>query len=881
MPILATKLYVPPRRSRLVLRPRLDERLNEGLQRRLTLVSAPAGFGKSTLIAEWVAACGLPVAWLSLDEGDAEPTRFLPYLVEALRTVRPGVGEGVLAALGSPQPPPVEATLTPLVNELAALPTDVVLVLDDYHSVDGRPVDEAMAFLLEHRPSRVHVTIATREDPALPLARWRARAELTEIRAADLRFTPDESAAFLNQVMELGLSTGDVNALDSTTEGWVAGLQLAAISLRGHEDAAGFIRSFSGSDRFVLDYLVEEVLGRQPPAVGEFLLRTSILDRMCGPLCDAVTLDLSTSGQQTLEHLERANLFIVPLDGERHWYRYHHLFRDLLRQRLGQSELDAVVDELHARASLWHEDNGFDLEAFRHAAAGHDLERAERLIMGHGPSLQISDTFVAAGAWISSLSVEALDARPSLRIVYAQVLLASGRTQGFEETLAAAEAALDMRADDEATRDLLGQIAALRAILAFLHHRTDDFIVESQRAQKLLRSDDLTRAFVAWASGYGHEVSGERAKARKAYGDALSMSAATGYRFGEMNASIGIAGMQEVDNELRLAAETYEDAIRRTADLPWSWISDAHLGLGRILYEWNDLDAAWVRGQKSLGLARQLQNTGRPATCLVLLAHVKLAQGDLGEAARIVAEAERSVNEHDFVREAPRVAAGRATISLRRGDVDGAARLAEEFDLPLVRARVCLARGDADAALSALDPFRRQAESRAWLDDRLRALVLQALAHRAAADTGEAVSLLGEAIEIGEPEGFVRLFVDEGPMMARLLREAAAAGLHREYCVRLLSAFSTDATGAGPGAPAPHRGRPAGASRLAEPLSKRELELLELLAEGLSNQDIAERLFLSPHTVKVHVRNIYSKLDVGSRAQAVARARLLGILATE
>ena len=467
MPILATKLYVPPRRSRIVLRPRLDERLNEGLQRRLTLVSAPAGFGKSTLVAEWVAECGLPVAWLSLDEDDAEPTRFLAYVVEALRTVRPGVGEGVLAALGSPQPPPVEATLTPLVNELAALPTDVVLVLDDYHSVDGGSVDEAVAFLLEHLPSRVHVTIATREDPALPLARWRARAELSEIRAADLRFTPDESAAFLNQVMDLGLSTGDVSALETTTEGWVAGLQLAAISLRGHEDAAGFIRSFSGSHRFVLDYLVEEVLGRQPPAVGEFLLRTSILDRLCGPLCDAVTLDPSTPGQQTLEHLERANLFIVPLDSERHWYRYHHLFRDLLRQRLGQSESDAVVDELHARASRWHEDNGFDLEAFRHAAAGHDIERAERLINRYRPSLQVRDAFASADAWISSLPVETLDGRPSLRISYAQVLLASGRTIGFEEMLAAAEATLHARADDQSTRDLLAEIVRLQGNSGF------------------------------------------------------------------------------------------------------------------------------------------------------------------------------------------------------------------------------------------------------------------------------------------------------------------------------------------------------------------------------------------------------------------------------
>src|SRR5216683_4975345 len=398
-PILATKLYIAPLRPNVVSRPRLLERLNEGLHRNLILISAPAGFGKTTLVSEWLASCHRPAAWLSLDEGENDPARFLTYLVAAVQTIAPTIGEGVLTILQSSQPPPPEALLTALLNDLTTIQDHFVLVLDDYHVLDAKAVDQTLTYLVEHLPPHMHLVIATREDPHLPLARLRARGHLTEVRAADLRFTPSEAAAFLNQVMGLGLSAEDIAALETRTEGWIAGLHLAAISLQGQQDATSFIQSFTGSHHFVLDYLVEEVLGQQSEGVQTFLLRTSILDRFCGPLCDAVLMDPSVPGRATLDYLERANLFIVPLDSERRWYRYHHLFAELLRQRLHQSASSGNeaggVPEYHIRASRWYEDHGLEIEAFQHAAAANDIERAERLIQGKGIPLHFRGAVAA------------------------------------------------------------------------------------------------------------------------------------------------------------------------------------------------------------------------------------------------------------------------------------------------------------------------------------------------------------------------------------------------------------------------------------------------------------------------------------------------------
>ncbi|MBE0697077.1 MAG: AAA family ATPase, partial [Anaerolineaceae bacterium] len=418
LPVLTTKLFIPPRRYKVVLRQHLIERLNDGLcrdkdqNRKLTLISAPAGFGKTTLIGEWIRQCETPAAWLSLDEEDNNLTRFLTYLVAALQTIDEHLGDSVVGMLQSPQQPSSDLILTALFNEVANRSGDFILVLDDYHVIDSKPVDHAVTFLLDHLPPQMHLIITTREDPNLSLSRFRARGQMTELRAADLRFTSAEAAAFLNQVMGLNLSAEDIAMLETRTEGWIAGLQLAAISMTGHKDTASFIQSFSGSNRFVMDYLIEEVLHQQPESIQNFLRNTSILSRLCGSLCDAVLLTPSGSGQETLEYLEHVNLFIVPLDSERRWYRYHHLFTDLLRQRFHQSTASSIEDrenqekKLHIRASQWFEDHGLQVEAFRHAADANDIDRAERLIDGKGIPFHFSGGVAPILDWLGSLPKE-------------------------------------------------------------------------------------------------------------------------------------------------------------------------------------------------------------------------------------------------------------------------------------------------------------------------------------------------------------------------------------------------------------------------------------------------------------------------------------------
>jgi LuxR family maltose regulon positive regulatory protein len=898
-PLLTTKLYIPPVRPELVLRPHLIERLNEGLDHRLTLVSAPAGFGKTTLLTEWASSCGRPVAWLSLDEGDNDLARFMAYFVAALETIQANIGQGVLGAFQAPRPPQMESVLTGLINEIAALPEPFVLVLDDYHLITFQPIHDALAFLLDHLPPHAHLVMAGRSDPPLPIARLRGRGQLTELRQSDLRFTPQEAARFLNQAMGLQLSTDDVAALSSRTEGWIAGLQMAAVSMQGRDDVASFIQAFTGSNIFVLDYLVEEVLHGQVDDVQSFLLQTSILDRLSGPLCEAViggeTEGPSARGQATLEMLEHSNLFIVRLDDERRWYRYHRLFADLLRQRLRQLYPD-LLQELHRRASEWYERNGFVGQAIHHALSAEDFERGADLVEGMAESIMMRSEAATFQKWVEALPDDVFRTRPLLGVYHAISLLLSGHP------LDVAEARLQDAVEADTDSIISGQVAAFRGLIAAYRGEAGQTVELARRALEILPEDSLFfRSLVAGYLGLVYLQIGDYEAAAQTLPEAARVSEQAGNVTIRTLALCHLAELAAMRGQLHEARAIYEQALESAVDdrgrrQPIAGVP--LMGLGQLMVEWNDFDAGLRYLTEGIELVKRYGEIAAIGGYMGL-ARAKFAQGDAKGALEVLQTADEVAQRFDAMQVDDIYVAGtRARLSMLQGDVQTALRWVEQRGLDrepepdqserqasaatlppfylferIILAQVRLGQGRADQALEVVEPLLRGAESLGQIVWVVRALVVQALAFQAQGEVEQALAALERALSLAEPGGYLRLFVDEGEPMARLLRQAESRGIAPEYVKRLLAAF--DVSGHGPEEerlPQPK------AQSLIEPLSDRELEVLRLLTSSLSSTEMAEELFISVNTIRTHIRTVYSKLGVHSRYEAVARAKELGLL---
>ncbi|MFN8473507.1 MAG: LuxR C-terminal-related transcriptional regulator [Anaerolineae bacterium] len=892
--VLVTKIFVPFPPTGLVSRPRLIARLNEGLRGKVTLVSAPAGFGKTTLVSEWVAVCRRPTAWLSLDEGDSDPARFLTYLVAALQTIAPNVGAGMLSMMQSAQPPPTEVMLTALLNDISTLPDHFLLVLDDYHAIDAKPVDQALTFLVEHLPRLMGLVIATREDPQLPLARLRARGQLTELRAADLRFTPAEAAEFLNRVMSLNLSAEDIAVLEDRTEGWIAGLQIAALSMRGREDIPGFIRAFAGDHRYILDYLIEEVLQRQPETVRSFLLQTAILDRLNGSLCDAVTGQ--ERGQSQLEALERGNFFVVSLDEKRDWYRYHHLFADVLQARL-VAEQPGQASTLHRRASEWYERNGSSVDAIRHALAAADFERAAGLVERAVTAMRRSIQEATVLGWLKALPDTLLQVRPVLSAVYAGALLATGELNGVEARLQDAERWLDTPADrremvvvdEEAFRRLPGSIAVWRAGQALMRGDVDGTVKYARQALDLVPEDEhLERGGAEGLLGLAAWMSGDLQTAYRTFAEGMAHLEKAGFVADAVNGAIALADIRTGQGRLRDAMRVYQQALRLAAaqgEPGVPGMDGIYIGMSELYREQNDLDAALQCLRRSKELSERTAFPRNRHRWYVAMAAVQQINGNLDAALDLLDEAER-LYMSDFFPNVRPIAAFKARLWVAQGRVDEALHwahaqalsphdklnyLREAEHITLARVLLALARSNlADSpmyeGLELLERLLTAAEQGARTGSIIEILVLQALAHQLRGDLSAAVTSLKRALALAEPEGYVRMFVDEGPPMAALLEQAAKLGIAPKYVRHLLAAIGRVEDG---------RSVQHG---LVEPLSERELEVLRLLRTELTGPDIARQLMVSVNTLRTHTKNIYDKLEVNSRRAAVRRAEELDLL---
>jgi LuxR family maltose regulon positive regulatory protein len=886
--LLTTKLYRPRPTSTLVARPRLTQRLDEALEKGhpLILVVAPAGYGKTTLVSHWLGANGVASTWLLLDEGDNDPVRFFRYVVAALQVLDSKVGQTLLDAFRTVPPAP-EALVSPLINDLTAVNQPVLLVLDDYHLISNALIQEAMAFLLEHAPPNLHLVVLTRADPPFPLPRLRVREQMTEIRGDDLRFTLQEMTDFLNSVHRLSLSSQQITALESRTEGWAAGVQLAALSLEGcsPEHAAQFIEAFSGTHHYVIDYLGDEVLRHQPEEVQSFLLQTSILDRLTGPLCDAVLG--ARNSEQMLVELERKHLFLIPLDDDRRWYRYHHLFSDLLFQRLKQTLPDRL-SELCVRAALWLEQNGYAQDGVGFALKAHDYELAIRLIDKVKYPLATSGELPLLLHWLNALPEDLARSQPELCFMQASMLTLSGYFEAAEKWLGLAEDGFaPLAATDRHAALRLPKIPIYRSVYARFRRDFSAAVALGQIALEQTPTTELhDRAVAQLFLGQAHFHAGNTQAAEQVLSDAMQSGLASGHLTAYLNACHHLAQLRVMQGRLHDVGALCEGAIEviREQTRP-VYAGVEHASLGDVEREWNHLEAAAAEIERGLQLAEAgddvffQTDVWRARVCLALV------QKEWQSAWSCIQKAEQVARRSTTSLGIEHLQSWRARVHLAQGNLAEAERWAEtknaddvgpfdpqqEWEL-LTLARIWLAQGKTDEAAALLERIRVAAEESGRHGRALEAQLLQALADQAAGDDGQALERLAQVLARAEPEGYVRLFVDEGEPMARLLQRAVNRGITPAYSSKLLAAIELERKGEqskpAPGAPTP----------LVEPLSDREIEVLHLVAAGLQNREIADRLIVSVRTVKKHVQNIHGKLGVNNRTAAVARARELSLL---
>lgn len=912
--LLATKLYLPQPRPNLVPRQRLIERLNAGLSRKLILVSAPAGFGKTIILSEWVQSIKCPVAWLSLDQNDNNLFRFLTYLTAALQTIDRKIGQAALAMLQSNQPPSTEVVLTTLINEITENSNPHILILDDYHLIEAQSIHEAITFLLDHSPPQTHLVIAGRSDPPLHLSRLRGRDQLIELRTTDLRFTTDETTAFLNQVMGLALSTEDITALDSRTEGWIVGLQMASLSIRSPfsvqgRDAkrtANVVSTITGSHRYILDYFTGEVLLQQPEDIQTFLLQTAILDRLTGPLCDFVTG--RKNGQEMLEKLDKANLFIAPLDNERRWYRYHHLFADLLRKQLGRAQPDLVAG-LHRLASEWYENNGLISEAVNHLLAIGDTEEAASIVEGNALAMMDHGELINLASWLDDLPDLVVRSRPLLCVAQAWPMAYAGQAEAVEsllkdaeKTLASFDDCIQSKADGKRIR---GHIAAIRSHVVGIRGELSHAAELAREALEHLPDEDLmSRGWATHQLGFMLRMNGDLTAAEQAFAEAIHINQAAGHSHIVMLVLCERATLHIHQGKLHRAAATCQEVIalagnyviERGQRLPVT--GHAFIRMSDVLREWNDLDAATHYARDGLELCKQWGQADGILEGYLHLARALQESGDVDGAHNAMQRAKQVANEVSPWFESY-TAARQAKLWLFQGDNEEVTRWAQTNGMSaddsvsfqyafnyLVLTRLLITEGQqkkgggTEDALGLIVKLLDMAESTGANSYVIETLVLQAMAFQAQGDYDRALTALERALSLAEPEGFTRVFINEGAPMVKLLREAIIQGIAQDYAGKLLDLLKSETRDLQKRRTAirPSTTFVIDPSSLTEALTQREYEVMRLISAGLSNQEIAADLYLSINTIKTHTKSIYSKLNVNNRTQAVNRARELGIL---